>query len=51
MEGITEPRLLPLFGGECLNWLEIEVVIKMKVIEILPVNEEVEHVVPLSCYL
>ena len=48
MESITESRLLSLFCSKSLHWFEIEVVIEMKIIQILSMNEEVEHVVSLS---
>jgi hypothetical protein len=38
MERISETRLLSLFCSECLDWLQIHVVIEMKVIQILSVN-------------
>ena len=51
MEGIAEPRLLPLLGGEGLHWLQVEVVVEMEVVEILAMDEEVEHVVSLATHL
>ena len=41
MEGITESRLLSLFGCQCLDRLQIKVVIQMKIVEIFPVNQQV----------
>ena len=51
MEGIAEAGLLPLFGGECLDRLQIEVVVQVQVVQILAVDEQVEHVVPLAAHL
>ena len=34
-----------------LHWLEIKVVIKMEIVEVLPVDEQVEHVVALPAHL
>lgn len=47
MEGIAKARLLSLFGGERFDWLQVEVVVKMKIIEVLSVDEQIEHVVTL----
>jgi hypothetical protein len=35
-------------GGQCLHWLQVEVVVQMKIVEILAVNQKVEHVVTLT---
>ena len=51
MECITKSTLLSLLGGECFGRLEIEVVIKMQVVELLTVDEQIEHVVPLTTNL
>ena len=48
MEGIAKARLLSLFGGERFDWLQVEVVVKMKIIEVLSVDEQIEHVVTLT---
>ena len=48
MEGISEARLLSLFGGESLDWLQIEVEIQMQVVQVLTVNQQVQHVVTLG---
>lgn len=41
------PRFLSLFGGQCLGWFQIEVVVEMQIVEILAMDEKVEHVVSL----
>ena len=51
MECISESTLFALFGSQSLDWLQIEVIIEMQVIEILSVNQQVEHVIPLSADL
>ena len=48
MKGVTKPRLLPLLSSKCLHWLQIEIIIKVKIIEVLPVYQEVQHVVTLT---
>jgi hypothetical protein len=51
MESVSEPRLFALLGGERLDGLQVEVVVQVKVVQVLAVNEEVEHVVPLPAHL
>ena len=51
MESVSKSGLLSLFRGQGLDGLEVEVVIEMEVVEILSVNEEVEHVITLSADL
>ena len=48
MEGISESTLLSLFGGEGFDGLQVEVVVQMEVVEVLSVDEQVEHVVTLT---
>ncbi len=48
MEGISESGLLSLLGGQGLDWLQIEVVVQMKVIQVLSVNQQVQHVIALT---
>lgn len=48
MERVSESRLLPLLRGERLDGLQVEVVIEMKVVQVLSVDQQVEHVVSLS---
>ena len=48
MEGVSESRSLSLLGRECLDGLQVHVVIQMKVVQVLSVDQEVEHVVTLS---
>lgn len=51
MEGVSESGSLSLFGRERLDGLQVHVVIQVKVVEILSVNQEIEHVVTLSADL
>ena len=51
MEGITESALLSFFGSQRLHRLQVEVVVKMQIVEVLTVNKKVEHVVALPTYL
>lgn len=51
MEGITKARLLSLLGGESLDRLQVEVVIQVQIVEVLAVDEEVQHVVTLTTHL
>lgn len=51
VERISEAGLLPLLGGEGLGRFEVEVVVKVQVVELLAVDEQVEHVVPLTADL
>ena len=48
MEGVAETGFLTLFGGERLDGLQVEVEIQMQVVEILAVNQEIQHVVALD---
>jgi hypothetical protein len=51
VEGVTKTALLALLGGQRLDGLQVEIVIQMKVIQILAVNEKIEHVVSLTTHL
>lgn len=51
MEGIAEPRLLSLFGGQGLDRLQVEVEVQVQIVEVLAVDEQVEHVVALTADL
>jgi len=48
MESVAEARLLSFLGRECLDRLQVEVVVEMQVVQVLAVDEQVEHVVTLS---
>lgn len=51
MERVAEARLLALFGRKRLDRLEVEVVVEMQVVEVLAVDEQVEHVPALAAHL
>jgi hypothetical protein len=51
VESIPKARLLTLLGGQRLDGLEVEVVVQMQVIQILSVNQQVQHVVALPANL
>jgi hypothetical protein len=51
VEGISEPALLALLGGKGLDWLQVEVVVQVQVVEVLAVDQQVEHVVALAAHL
>lgn len=48
VERISETRLFTLLRRERLDRLQVHVVVEMQVVEILSVNQEVEHIVPLA---
>ena len=39
MERIAEATFLSLFCGECLNWLQVEIVVQMQEIQIFAVDQ------------
>lgn len=51
MEGISKPRFLSLLCGQGLDWLQVEVVVQMEVVQVLAVDQQVQHVVTLPTYL
>lgn len=51
MERISKSTLLSLLGRQRLHWFKIEIVIEMQEVEILPMDQEVQHVVALSAHL
>ena len=51
VEGIAEARLLPLLGRQRLDRLQVEIVVQMQVVEVLAVDQQVEHIVPLPTNL
>mmetsp|Transcript_889 Transcript_889/g.2132 ORF Transcript_889/g.2132 Transcript_889/m.2132 type:complete len:706 (-) Transcript_889:1206-3323(-) len=48
VERVPEPGLLALFGRERLHRLQVEVVVEVQEVQVLPCNEEVQHVVALT---
>ena len=51
MKGVSKSRLLSLLCRERLDWLEVEVVVEMEVVEVLAMDEQIEHVVALTTNL
>src|SRR6266536_6387023 len=51
MERVSESRLLSLFGCKCLERVQVEVVIKMQIRQVLTMNEKIEHIEALSADL
>jgi len=51
MEGISEARLLSFFGCQSFDWLEIEVVVEMEIVQVFSMNQQVQHVVTLPANL
>ena len=51
MEGVAESGLLSLFRRQRFHRLQVEVVVQMQVVEILSVNQQVEHIVALPQHL
>lgn len=48
MKGIAKSTLLPFLGGKGFYRLKVEVIVQMKVIQVLAVDEKVQHVVALT---
>lgn len=48
VKGISKTRFLSLFGSEGLDRLEVEVVVKMEVVEVLAMDQQVQHIVTLT---
>mmetsp|Transcript_736 Transcript_736/g.1704 ORF Transcript_736/g.1704 Transcript_736/m.1704 type:complete len:700 (-) Transcript_736:62-2161(-) len=51
VEGVAEAGLLALLGGQGLHGLEVEVVVQVQVVEVLAVDQQVQHVVALAAHL
>merc|ERR1719494_5821 len=51
VESISKSRFLTLLGGECLDRFQVEIVIQMQVIQVLTMNQQVQHVVTLTTHL
>lgn len=51
VEGVAEAGLLALLGGQRLDRLEVEVVVQVQVVEVLAMDQQVQHVVPLPTHL
>ena len=51
VEGIAKSGFLALLGCQRLHWLQVEVVVQMQVVQILAVDQQIEHVIPLATHL
>ena len=51
MESISETRFLTFFCGQGLDRFQVEVVVEMQVVQILAVDQQVEHVIALTTNL
>ena len=51
MESVTETRLLTLLRRQSLHRFQVEVVVQMEIVEILTMNQQVQHIPPLSAHL
>lgn len=45
---ISETRFLSLLGGQGFYGFQVEIVIQMQVVEVLTMNQQIEHVVALT---
>ena len=51
IESVSESRLFTFLRGQRLNRFQIKVVIQMKVVQVLSVDQQVKHVVALATNL
>ena len=51
VEGVSKTRFFAFFGREGFDGLEVKVVVKMEIVKVLAVDQEVEHVVALATHL
>lgn len=51
MERVSESGLFTLLCREGLDRLQVEVVVQVQVVQVLSVNQQVQHVVPLPAHL
>ena len=51
MERITKSTLLSLLRRQCLDWLQVEIVVQMEEVKVLAMDEEIQHIVSLSTNL
>ena len=51
MESVSETRLFALLGRQSLDGLQVEVVVQMEIVEVLSVDQQVEHVPSLAANL
>ena len=51
MESVSETRFLTFLRGQGLDRFQVEVVVEMQVVQVLAVDQQVEHVVALTTNL
>lgn len=51
MEGVTKAGLFSFLGGESLDGLQIKVVVQVKIVQILPMDQKHQHVETLPANL
>ena len=51
MESVTESGLLSLLCCQRFHWFQVEIVVEMEVVQVLTMDQEVQHVVSLPAYL
>lgn len=48
---ISETRFLSFLGGQRFHRLQVEIVIQMKIVQVLTMNQQIEHIVTLATHL
>lgn len=51
MKSVAKAGFFALFGCQSLHRLQIEVVIQVQIVQVLTVDQEVEHIIALAAYL
>ena len=51
VERVAEPRLLSLLGRQRLHRLQVEVVVQVEVVQVLAMDQKIQHVVALAANL
>jgi len=51
MEGCSGKAVTVNLRSQCLRGLQVEVIVQVQVVQILPMNQKVEHVVALATHL
>ena len=51
MKRITKTRFLSFFCRQCLHWFQVKIIIQMQVVQILTMNQQVQHVITLTANL
>lgn len=51
MESVSEPGFFSLLRRQCFHGLQIEVVIQVEIVQIFAMDEEIQHIIPLTAHL